>query len=71
MRVFRNTRIGSIDIFRSLQSFGRELERPRNDERDWESDRNGYDHQPHNPIGNFQEWKDLRRNLIESQPTIA
>ena len=52
-----------IDIFRALDAFRRELKRPCDDERDWKPDRDQYDHQPHNPSWNFQEWKDLRGNL--------
>src|SRR6266480_2835998 len=51
------------DILRSLDSFRRQLEGPRDDERDWESNRDQRDHQPDNPGWNFQEWKNLRGNL--------
>jgi len=57
-----------IDIFRALQTFGGELERPRDNERDGKSD---YDHehdQSDRPIRNFKKRKDLRCNLNE-QPS--
>src|SRR6478752_3867378 len=51
------------DIFRSLDSFRRQFKCPGDNERDWESDRNHYDDQSHDPVRNLQERKDLRRNL--------
>src|SRR5438445_30853 len=41
----------------------RELEGPGDDEGDWECNRDQYDHQPHDPIRNFQERENLRGNL--------
>src|SRR4029077_9974830 len=52
-----------IDIFGALDSFRRELEGPGDDKRDWESCRDQYDHQPHDPIWNLKEWKNLGGNL--------
>src|SRR5204863_9408468 len=52
---------------RPLDPFRCKLERPGDDERDWESDRDQCDHQPHDPIWNLQEWEDLRSNL-DQQP---
>ena len=45
-----------IDIFCALDSLWRELERPGNDERNRESDRHREDDEPHDPLGNLQEW---------------
>src|SRR5947207_13462245 len=50
-------------MFGALQSFRRELESPGDHERDRESDRDQQYHQPHNPIWNLQERKNLRRDL--------
>jgi hypothetical protein len=52
-----------IDIFRPPDSFRRELEGPRDDKRDWESNRDQHDNQPHDPIWNLQEWENLRGDL--------
>src|SRR5439155_7520570 len=52
-----------IDIFRALDSFRRELESPRSDERDWKPDRDQHDHQPHDPVWNLQKWENPRGNL--------
>src|SRR6266403_6299473 len=56
-------RRGKIDIFRALDAFRRELERPRDDQRDGEADRDQHDHQPYDPIWNLQERENLRGNL--------
>src|SRR5205823_13702035 len=56
------------DIFRSLDSSRRQFKRPCNHQRDWKSDRDECDHQTHNPVWNFQEWKNLRGDL-DQQPT--
>src|SRR5437763_684830 len=57
-----------IDIFRAFDSFRSRFKRPRDHERDWKSDCDQHDHQTHNPVWDFQERKDLRRNLCDDPP---
>ncbi len=47
----------------TLDSFRRDLERPRQDERDRKSENEQQHHQPDRPVWNFEKWKDLRRDL--------
>src|SRR5437879_13922409 len=56
-----------IDIFRALQSFGGELERPRDNECNRKSDHDCEHDEAHGPIWNFEEWKHLCRDL-DQQP---
>src|SRR6478609_6109034 len=53
-------RIGGFSPF---DSFRCEFKSPRDDECDWKANRNDRDDQPHNPIWNLEEWKNLRRDL--------
>src|SRR5437870_9069632 len=56
-----------IDIFRALQSFGGELERPRDNECNRKSDHDCEHDEAHGPIWNFEKWENLRRDL-DQQP---
>src|SRR5690349_2604822 len=56
------------DILRSLDSSRRQFKRPCNNERHWKPDRDQGDDQSHDPVWNFQEWKNLRGDL-DQQPT--
>ena len=60
-----------FDIFRAFQSLRRQFKRPRDNERDRKSDYNCQHDQSHRPVRNFEERKNLRRNLTSSQPTTA
>src|SRR5207253_8362213 len=61
--IFRTASGGKIDIFRAFDSFRSELKGPSDDERDRESSRDQYDHQPHDPSWNLQERENLGGNL--------
>ena len=60
-----------IDVFRALQSFRGQFECPRNDKRDWKTDRDQRNHQPHNPIWNLEKWETCVAICTSSQPTMA
>src|SRR5205814_10305330 len=57
-----------IDIFRALQTFGGELERPRDNECNRKSDHDCEHDEAYGPIWNFEKWENLRRDL-DQQPT--
>src|SRR5207247_2772252 len=57
-----------VSRFRSLQSLGREVERPRDDKRNRKTDDNQQDDEPHTPIRDFEKGKNLGRDLNQ-QPT--
>src|SRR5438105_2990969 len=59
---YRISRFGPLDSFRG------ELESPRDNQGDRKPDDNCEYHQPHRPIRNFEERKDLCRHL-DQQPT--
>jgi hypothetical protein len=53
------------DIFRALDSFGRELEGPGDNERDGKSNYDREHDQPHRPTRDLKERENLRRDLDE------
>ena len=56
--------VGSVVvIICSLQSFEAPIEGPGENQRDRKSEHKKYDHNPGNPIRDFQDRKDLRRDL--------
>src|SRR5437588_1024289 len=57
-----------IGNFGSFNSFWSDFKSPGDHERDRKSGYDDRNDQAHNPIRNFEEWKNLRRNLNE-QPT--
>ena len=57
-----------IDIFRALDSFRRQLECPSDHQRDWKSNDDCDHDESHRPVGNFEERKNLCRDL-DDQPT--
>ena len=56
-------RLRGIGLLCTLDSFRREFKRPGENERNRKSDHNHQDNEAHRPIRNFEERKDLRRNL--------
>jgi len=52
-----------IGVFRAFQSFRRQFERPRDNERDWKSDDDCEHNKEHGPIRNFEKREDLGGNL--------
>ena len=54
-----------VSDFCSFDPLGCRFKRPSNYQRDWKSNCDQYDHQPHNPIWNFEERKYLRRDLSD------
>ena len=61
--IFRTASGEKIDIFGALDSFRRELKSPGDHQCNGESDRDQRNYQPHDPVWNFQEWKNLRGKL--------
>jgi len=58
-------RFAKIDIFRALDSFRRQLECPGQNQRHGKSNDEQQHHKTHGPIRNFEEWKNLTRDLHE------
>src|SRR6266478_10130907 len=58
-------RFTKIDIFCALDSFRRQLERPGKNQRYGKSDSEQQHHKTHGPIRNFEERKNLTRDLHE------
>src|SRR5207249_2441914 len=56
-------RFANIDIFRSLQTFWRQLEGPRDHEGNGKTNHNQHYHQPDCPVWNLKERENLRRYL--------
>ena len=52
-----------IDIFGSLDPFRSRFKSPRDHQRNWKTDCDQHDHQTNDPVWNFEERKNLRRNL--------
>jgi hypothetical protein len=57
--------LSNIDIFRSLQSLRRQFRRPRKNEGNRKSEDQEQNDEPHCPIGDFEERKNLTRHLHE------
>src|SRR6266699_1016718 len=56
-------RFAKIDILCALDSFRCQFKRPRENQRHGKSDNEQQHHKTHGPIRNFEEWKNLTRDL--------
>src|SRR5262249_35119063 len=62
-------RLGHIDIFRALYSFGRDLKCPGKDQRNRKPDDDEHDYQTNDPSRNVEDWKNLSDSLRQRPPT--
>ena len=60
-----------IDIFRALDSFRRELERPGDHESDRKSNRDQHDERLHHPFRRLKRGNTVELTWMTSQPTTA
>src|SRR5205085_12374981 len=52
-----------VSNFGAFDPFGRRFKSPCNYKRNWKSDYNQRDDEAHDPVRNFEDWKDLRDSL--------
>ena len=52
-----------VGNFRAFDPFWSRFKRPRDDERNWKPNCDQNDHEADDPVRNFEERKNLRRNL--------